>query len=143
MGLLDGVLGNVLGGMTNNAGQAQGGNPLLQMAMQLFQQHGGLAGIVDMFKKQGLAQEADSWVGTGANLPISPERLKQVLGGGGGGLAEMASKLGLSEDDAGNGLAQTLPELINQLTPEGRLPDNASSPLEQLLGGLGGKLFGG
>lgn len=143
MGLLDGVLGNVLGGMTNNAGQAQGGNPLLQMAMQLFQQHGGLAGIVDMFKKQGLAQEADSWVGTGANLPISPEQLKQVLGGGGGGLAEMASKLGLSEDDAGNGLAQTLPELINQLTPEGRLPDNASSPLEQLLGGLGGKLFGG
>lgn len=143
MGLLDSVLGNVLGGMMNNSGQAQGGNPLMQMAMQLFQQHGGLAGIVDMFKKQGLAQEADSWVSTGANLPISPEQLKQVLGGGGGGLAEMASKLGLSEDDAGKGLAQTLPELVNQLTPDGRLPDNANSPLEQLLGGLGGKLFGG
>lgn len=141
MGLLDGALGSVLGGMLNNTGQGQGGNPLMQLAMQLFQQHGGLAGIVDMFKKQGLAQEADSWVGTGANLPLTPEQLKQVLGGA-GGLGAIAGKLGLSEDEAGSGLAQTLPELINQLTPEGRVPDNANGPLEQMLGGLAGKIFG-
>lgn len=150
MGLFDGalgdVVGNVLGGMANDGTQGRGGNPLLQLAMQLLQQNGGLAGLVETFKKQGLGREADSWVGTGANLPVSLDQIKQVLGGvaGGGGLAALAGQLGLSEDDAGNGLARTLPELINQLTPEGRIPDNAAGAgLEQMLAGLGGRLFGG
>lgn len=150
MGLFEGalgdVVGSVLGGRANDGTQGRGGNPLLQLAMQLLQQNGGLAGLVETFKKQGLAREAESWVGTGANLPVSLDQIKQVLGGaaGGGGLAALAGQLGLSEDDAGNGLARTLPELINQLTPEGRIPDNAAGAgLEQMLAGLGGRLFGG
>lgn len=141
MGLLDGALGglvkDVLGGQQ---GQAGGDNPLLGMAMQLLNQSGGLAGLLDRFKQQGLGREVDSWVGTGANLPLSLDQLKQVLGGGtGGGLAALAGQLGLSEEAAGDGLARSLPELVNQLTPEGRVPDSTS--LEEALGQLGGKLF--
>lgn len=141
MGLFDGALGNVVGNVLNEAlgtGQAQGGGQMMRMAMALLQQHGGLAGIVDLLDKNGLGQQVASWVGTGENQPVNSEDLGQALGGQ--ILGSLASKLGISSQDVSQGLAQHLPQLINHLTPDGQVPDQEL--VEQGLAALGGKLFG-
>ena len=133
MGLLDGILGSLAGG-TNNSGAA---NPLLQLAMQMLankggggtgggalESMGGLNGIINSFQQSGLGHLADSWVGTGENLPVSADQLSNVLGTD--KIGEIASQLGMSQTDAAGGLAKILPELINHITPNGQLPGNHS-----------------
>ena len=129
MGLLDGLLGNLTGG---NAQQGQ--NPLLQMGLQMIQQNGGLPGIIAKFQQAGLGQQAGSWVGTGQNLPISADQLQQVLGSG--SIAQIAQQLGLSHGEAGNGLAQALPQLIDKLTPTGQVSADHGDLLAQAMAAL-------
>ena len=155
MGLLDGILGNVLGaalggnreqsqaqdplsailgGLTDgsSAGRGSGtGNILLQLVLSMLQQQGGLGGVLGKFREAGMGAQADSWVGTGQNMNISPNQLEQVFGSG--ALSDIASKLGMSQDQAGSAMSQMLPELINQLTPQGQVtPDSENSVAEGL-----------
>jgi uncharacterized protein YidB (DUF937 family) len=141
MGLLDGVLGSVVGSVLGGAqDQTGGGNAMLQLVMNLLQQQGGLSGLVGLLTKSGLGEQAASWVGTGANLPVSPEQITQVLGQG--GIGDLAAKMGMNAQDVSGGLARYLPEVVNQLTPEGNLPANENELLAQGLDALRGKLFG-
>ena len=126
MGLLDGLLGSLMGG-----NQQQGQNPMLQMCLQMIQQNGGLPGIIAKFQQAGLGQQAGSWVGTGQNLPISADQLQQVLGSG--SIAQIAQQLGLSPGETGNGLAQALPQIIDKLTPTGQISADHSDMLKQAL----------
>ena len=101
MGLLDGILGNVAGSVLGG-GQAQGANPLEAMlgnlgggnqaggganilgaVMSLVQQNGGLTGVLNMLQSSGLGQQANSWVGTGANANVSADQMSQVFGNAG------------------------------------------------------------
>ena len=103
MGLLDSVVGSL------TAGNAQGGNGLLDTVMQLIQnQPGGLADVVN------------SWVSTGQNLPVSGQQLASVLGSG--PLQDIAAQLGVSPEQASGSLADLLPQIVDQLTPNGQLP---------------------
>lgn len=147
MGLLDGILSNVAGSVLSGGQSQQGPNPLDALAnslgggtqtgganllgavMSLVQQNGGLPGIVSMLQNSGLGQQADSWVGTGANQNVSAEQLQQAFGAS--GLGSMAAQLGTSQGQAGSLLAQILPELVNQLTPNGQIPDNHGDLLSQ------------
>lgn len=140
MGLFDSVVGSVLNNLGSSGG-AQGGD-MMQMVMGLLQQNGGLGGLVEMLNKNGLAQQAASWVGTGDNLPVSADQISSALGSG--PLADLASKFGIDPQQLSGSLAQYLPDVVNQLTPQGRLPDNAgdSDALGQGLSALAGKLFG-
>ncbi len=133
MGLLDGLIGNLMGGAGGS-----GSNPLLQIAMQMLANKGGggaggggaldsmggLSGIINAFQQGGLGHIADSWVGTGENLPVSADQLTQILGSG--KIGEIASQLGMSNSDAAGGLAKILPELINHVTPNGQMPASHS-----------------
>lgn len=139
MGLLDGLVGGVMQGMAGGSAPGGADNPLLQAALALLQQNGGLQGVVDLFTKQGLGAQAASWVSTGQNQAISPEQIQQVLGGA--GLGDLAAKLGLSQGEAGAGLAQALPDLINRMTPNGSIPADSDQLLSQGMQALG-KLFG-
>ncbi len=130
MGILDGLLNSVLGNVLGGNGRS-----LAQAALDLVQQHGGLPGIVERFKQAGFGGEVDSWVGTGANRPISSDDLQRALGSG--GLSGLASRLGMSSGDLGAGLSQMLPELINQMTPQGKIPANHSEKLQELLQQIG------
>jgi uncharacterized protein YidB (DUF937 family) len=133
MGMLDGLLGNVLGGMLGGDAQpqAQGQqSPLLQIALQLLQQ-GGLEGILGKFQQAGYAEEAQSWVSTGENKPISGDALQQVLGQG--QLGDIARQLGISSGDAAGGLASVLPQLIDGMTPKGEVPGNGGDLVSQAL----------
>ena len=83
---------------------------------------GGLGGLLEQFQRAGFGEQARSWVSTGRNLPMPPDALGQVLGRG--GLAEIARRAGVSERDASEGLSQLMPEVVDRVTPEGRVPDS-------------------
>jgi uncharacterized protein YidB (DUF937 family) len=76
---------------------------------------------VQTLQKNGLADIVNSWVGTGANLPVSPQQIQQGLGSD--LLKQLAAKAGISPEVAGSQLAALLPGLVDKLTPEGRIPD--------------------
>jgi len=136
MGLLD-QLGQAAGGMFGGGGGTA--NPLLQAVVGLLDknsQSGGLEGLVQSFQRNGLPDVVNSWVGTGQNLPISADQIKQGLGSD--VVGQLASNAGLSPEAVGNQLATLLPGLIDQLTPDGKIPD--SGFLAQGLNLLKGKL---
>jgi len=135
MGLLDGLLGQVMGGMMGGAGQAptqaQSQNPLLQIALQMLQQNGGLSGVLGKMQQAGYGQQAQSWIGTGQNMPIDPGALSQIFGHG--QLGQLAQQFGLSPQQASEGLADVLPQVVDQMTPQGQVPDNHSDLVQQAL----------
>ena len=157
MGLLDGILGNVVGSMRGGNKQAQdplgsilsglgggkagagGSNPLLQIVLSLLQQNGGLEEVLGKFRQGGLGAQADSWVSTGPNMGISPTQLEQIFGSS--TLDGIASQLGVSQEQAGSTMSQVLPELVNQLTPQGQVTpesnDSIAEGLEALSRSLG------
>ena len=146
MGLLDAILGSVLGGgaggpMGGQFGNATGGtpasanmqgqNPLLTMVLQMLQQNGGIQGMLAKFQQAGYGQQAQSWVGTGPNLPIDPRVLQQIFGQGQFG--QIAQQLGLSQAQASEGVAQMLPQVVDQMTPAGQIPENHSDLVNEAL----------
>ena len=81
---------------------------------------GGLNDLLKQFQDQGHTETANSWVGTGPNKQISPGDLASALGAD--QINTLTSQTGLSRDELLSGLAKQLPDIINQLTPDGRLP---------------------
>lgn len=122
---------NPLLGMLDN--QQQGTN-MLTMVMSLVQQMGGISGVLNMFRRHGLGRQADSWVGTGPNDKISGRQVEDVFGSA--QINGIASKLGITTEQASSDIAQLLPELINQFTPEGRMPENQDDLLSQAMSEL-------
>jgi len=118
MGMLDGLIGLMSGGTQ------QGQSPLVQMALQVIQQNGGLPGIIDKCQQAGFGQHAGSWVGTGQNMPISSEQITNVLGTD--KVNSMAAQAGVTPAAAGGSLAALLPMLIDKLTPNGQVPHQSS-----------------
>jgi uncharacterized protein YidB (DUF937 family) len=128
MGLLDSILGGALGG--GAGGQpSQGTAALMQLALQLLAGNvgrggasgGGLMDLLQQFQQAGLGAQADSWVGTGQNLPISPEQLMQVFGRG--QVEQMAASTGMEVDQVSSGLSDLLPQLIDRVTPCGQVEE--------------------
>lgn len=119
MGLLDGILGSLMGGAAGSGMSAQQ-NPLVQIALQMLQQNGGIEGVLSKFQQAGYGQQAGSWVSTGQNMPISGDILSQVLGSG--QVGQIAQQLGMSHGEAAGGLASVLPQVIDQMTPQGHVP---------------------
>jgi uncharacterized protein YidB (DUF937 family) len=108
MSLLDGVLGGAVGA------------EMATVVNSFIQQHGGVQGIVAQLEKQGLSSTVHSWVGTGANQPISTDQVHQVFGSG--TIAQLAAKVGMNPQDLAQRLSQVLPTAIDKLTPEGKVP---------------------
>ena len=74
------------------------------------------------FKDNGLGEIVSSWISRGKNLPISREQILNVLGND--QIQKMAEKAEIPPEDAGGGLAQWFPEIIDKLTPNGKLPES-------------------
>jgi uncharacterized protein YidB (DUF937 family) len=81
---------------------------------------GGLGDLLRQFQQNGQGETADSWVRPGPNKQISPNDLASALGAD--QIDALSSQTGLSREDLLDGLSQHLPGVIDQLTPEGRLP---------------------
>ena len=108
MGMFDGVLGGIVGG------------GMVSVVNGILEQHGGLQGVVKQFERNGLGSTVQSWVGTGANQPVSPQDLQKALGPD--LLQQLSAKSGLSVQELAQRLAQVLPEAVDKMTPNGTLP---------------------
>ena len=115
-------------------------SPLVDIITSLLSnpQTGGLRGMAESFKGQGMEDIINSWIATGQNMPISPEQILQALGKN--RLQGISDKAGISPDEISGGLASLLPEIIDKLTPQGKLPD--SGLLEQELQEMKKKIVG-
>jgi uncharacterized protein YidB (DUF937 family) len=140
MGLLD----NVLGAATQALGNHQGGQPdwmaLVAGLLANGSAHGGLAGLLQQLQAGGLGEQVQSWISTGANLPVSGSQLGSALGGAGGLLGQLAQQAGVSHAEAGDQLSQLLPQIVDRLTPHGQLPQGGAGGLGDIAGMLGGLL---
>jgi uncharacterized protein YidB (DUF937 family) len=145
MGLMDSLVGAALGGQQTGQAQGAGGiDPkiLIGVAGALMNSAGGISGILAKLQQGGLADAAASWVGTGANKPVSADALGGALGPELMGM--IAKQLGGNTQQAAGTVADLLPGLIDKLTPQGQVPsDNGMGALGSLLGGADGKLDAG
>jgi uncharacterized protein YidB (DUF937 family) len=92
---------------------------------------GGLAGLVDQFQRGGLGDVVNSWIGKGANLPISPDQLGQVLGGD--LLGKLVQHTGMAQGDLLTQLSQLLPQMVDHATPDGQLPAGGVADIASIL----------
>ena len=122
--LLGGILGG--GGRGGNLGSSGlGGNPMLRMLLPLVAgmlMNGGLQKILARLQESGQGAKGQSWVSTGPNEPVDAADVKAALDDQ--ELAQIAQKLGVSEDEAAAAVAQVLPDVVDQATPDGALPDD-------------------
>jgi uncharacterized protein YidB (DUF937 family) len=81
---------------------------------------GGLGDLIGKLTAGGAGPQVNSWVGQGANQPIQPGTLGSALGQN--TLNELSQRTGMSQQELLNQLATVLPQLINHLTPNGRMP---------------------
>lgn len=87
---------------------------------------GGLGGLLEQLQRTGFREQADSWVGRGANAPISPDSMSEIFGKD--GLEVISRHAGISPDEASQGLSALLPEVVDRMTPDGRFPHPARWP---------------
>jgi uncharacterized protein YidB (DUF937 family) len=134
MGLFDSLVGQVESALSGN----QGG--VMDAVTHLINnpETGGLQGLVKTLQDNGLGNQVASWIGTGQNIPVTPDQILQVIGND--RLQSIAQKFGLSPQTLSSGLAEMLPHVIDKLSPNGQLP--ANHLVEQGLSLLKGKLFG-
>ncbi len=104
MGLLDGMLGGIVG-----AG-------LTQLVIKAVEDHGGVQAIVSQFEAKGLGGVAQSWVGGGDSQPVTAEQIQSVLGGG--MVENLAAKFGIPADQLCAKIAELLPEAIAKMTQD-------------------------
>ena len=120
----DSDLGDILGGLTGGGAGKGGGmggllGGLLPMVGKMLSD-GGLQKVLAGFQQQGLAEQASSWLGTGANEPISAADVRKVVSSD--ELTKIAGQLGISEAEAASALAQVLPAVVDKVSPDGQLP---------------------
>lgn len=132
MGLLDTVLGSLMGGAGGNAspmggvlsGLLGGGGQQGSMGQQGGGMAGGLGGLISQFEGAGLGHIAQSWVGNGPNQSVSPQQLQSVFGEQ--QVQGMASQAGMAPTDFLSQLSQHLPNAVHGMTPDGKLPDEGT-----------------
>jgi uncharacterized protein YidB (DUF937 family) len=142
-GSAGGGLGDLLGGMLGrgaapadatperNSSSGGGGGALLAMllplAMQWVQRNGGLGAVLGKFQQKGYSQQAASWVATGENEAMPRQAIDDVVGLD--ELSRLSQQLGVPQQQVADGLAQILPEVVHQLTPQGEVSRDADDVL--------------
>ena len=128
-GGLQDVLGGLLGGGSGGGpGTAAGGVDLGALAVALgpllakLLAGGGLSNLVEKARANGLGAQADSWVGTGANEPVSANDVRGIVGED--AVRSVAQQTGISDDEAAAVLAQVVPQVVSGLTPGGQVPSD-------------------
>ncbi len=141
MGLFDALAKQALGGFFG------GGSQPADLLSSLLNQAGGLSGLMQRFEQAGMTEVFASWVSTGENQPVQPSQVEQVLGAE--SISMLAGRLGLDRNMILPLLSQFLPQVIDQLTPQGTLEgvNPSGEQLQNVLAGVVkrglGSLLGG
>jgi uncharacterized protein YidB (DUF937 family) len=113
MGLVDQLMSVFKGGDTKKLRASVEG---------IIGQSGGLSKLQERFEAAGLGDKVKSWIGTGENAEVSAQEVKQALPDQ---VAKVAQETGKSEDEVADGLAKVLPKAVDDVTPDGTIPDEA------------------
>ena len=119
-------------------GGGKGGEASLIQGLTGALSGGGLSNLLGKFDAAGMGKQVQSWVGGGPNEEISGEQVRQALGPE--EIERMAQKSGLSPEETANDLAQLIPATVNEVTPDGVVPDEAG--LQENIKSLAGKIPG-
>jgi uncharacterized protein YidB (DUF937 family) len=115
-----------------------GGSRLVGNALQVLRvrgrRRGGLQKLLSSLQSQGAGDKAQSWVSTGENMAITPQELEQAVGSE---IEQIAQQAGASPEETKEVLAQALPQVVDKVTPNGQIPDQAQ--LDDMLGQLFGQ----
>jgi len=125
------LINEVVGGGHAGVGDAEQQKGVAGALMNMIQQHGGVGGLTDHLRNNGLGQQVDSWISTGQNQPVDPQQVQAGLGQD--GIQNIAQKAGINPQLAAGIAAIVLPMIVDRLTPNGQVPQG---------GGLGGMLGG-
>ena len=132
MGTLDSLLQQVKGELSGGTEQQH------RIASSLITQlssGGGLASLVQSFTASGLGQQVKSWIGTGANLPVTAQQIQQALGSD--RIRQLATEHGIDPQQISAHLAQILPVVVDKLTPNGQVQGaSVVDGLKSVLGGV-------
>ena len=113
---LESMLGSLLGGEGKGAGLLTA----LIAAMSHGQGGDSLGGLLETLARSGLTAQKDSWIGTGANQPVTGDQLQHALPDD--TLQQVAEEAGTTPEQAADQLARVLPDAVDRLTPEGEVP---------------------
>jgi uncharacterized protein YidB (DUF937 family) len=129
---------------SNKSGEAGSGLDISSLLPALTGLLGGgqggldLSSLVSKFSSGGFGNVVNSWLGDGANEPISPNQITEMFGSS--QMSEFASKLGLSQEEAAGGLSDAIPQMMDKASSGGSLMDSIGGISGAL--GAAGKLFG-
>lgn len=115
MGLLDTVIGGLLGG--------GGSSPLQGILGSLLSNAGGQGGLLDKLRQSGQGAQVDSWLGSGANQPIQPGALRDALGQN--QVDTWAQQTGMGQNDLLHQLSQLIPHAVDRMSPNNTMPQEA------------------
>lgn len=145
-GALGSILGGVLGAGQRRSSGGFGGKgmlvaALMPLVLSWIQRNGGLSGALGKLQNMGFGQQAQSWMSAQEmNDNVDPNEIDKIFDRN--EIIEVAQTVGADETEVRQGLAELLPEVVNQLTPHGDLATEheANQEIEQILGQLSGKL---
>lgn len=129
------ILNTVNSAFGGGSGQQQGN--LMSTVMELINRQGGLQGLISRFNSKGLGDVVGSWVSTGENKPINPDQVQNAIGAD--TVNDLAAKSQMDPNTLKSKLAEMLPQVVDKLTPNGKVPEG--DVVSQGMGMLGG-LFG-
>jgi uncharacterized protein YidB (DUF937 family) len=112
MGILDQV--------TSKLGGQDGQESGLASLQKMFTSNGGLQGMTSKLTKSGLGKQVQSWIGDGENQPVSGHQVQQAMDPN--ELHKVAQNAGMSDEEASDQIAKAMPEMVNQATPQGQIP---------------------
>jgi len=129
---------DILNTIQSALGSGDKKDDLMSTVVGLLGGQGGLQNLIGQFTSKGLGDIVGSWVSTGKNLPVSGDQLQNVLGKD--TISSLASKLGIDSGALTSQLTNLLPDVVDKLTPNGKVPEgDILSQASNLLGGLFGK----
>jgi uncharacterized protein YidB (DUF937 family) len=112
------LIGSVLKGMSGQQGEA-GGLPAILAQVLANTDFGSVGGLLQQLQKSGLGPQVASWLGNGANLPVSVDQLREALGNE--QVRQLATSLGIPVDQLLGQLSQHLPAAVDHMSPNGTL----------------------
>ena len=107
-----------LGGLVEKAIQSHPGG-LSGFMQEAFNDVGGLDGVIAKLNAAGLGETVNSWLGQGANKPITADEIRSALSNE--QVRQLAAKLGVPVDQVASVLAQNLPNAVSQASAAGAI----------------------
>jgi len=115
--------------ITSKLGGQQGQDGGLASLQKMINSSGGLHGLTSKLASSGLGQQVQSWVGHGDNQPVTGQQVQQAIGPN--QINEMAKQANMSPEETCNQVAQALPQMVDQATPQGQMPAPENDPFSK------------